>query len=151
MKRLLAGICCCGLSLFAVGCSSAESKPASDNSGKGIFGKTTQDVGEYDPNKANQVVSDHKIRASDPVTAPLAAYGPIVESAVKAQITQALGFFNATEARYPNSHEEFMERIIKENNIRLPVLPYKGKYMYDVEKHELMIVRDIENAEKSKQ
>lgn len=137
--------------MFLVGCNSADSKPSPDNSGKGIIGKTTQDVGAFDSNKANQVVSDQKIHASDPVTAPLSAYGPMVESIAKTQITSALGIFNATEGRYPNSHEEFLERIIKENNIKLPVLPFKGRYMYDVEKHELVVVRDIENAEKASQ
>ena len=137
--------------LFLVGCGNAESKPASDNSGKGIIGKTTQDIGEYDSNKANQVTSDQKIHASDPITAPLSAYGPMVESIAKTQITHTLNLFNATENRWPSSHEEFMERIIKENNIKLPVLPFKGRYMYDVEKHELVVVRDIENAEKAAQ
>lgn len=134
-----------------VGCPKVDPTPSAGNSGQGIIGKTTQDVGEYDPNKANQVVSDQKIHASDPVTAPLAAYGPMVESLTKSQIKHALDIFNVNEGRYPKDHEEFMERIIKENNIRLPKLPYQGKYMYDVEKHELVIVRDIENAEKASQ
>jgi hypothetical protein len=30
----------------------------------------------------------------------------------------------------------------------LPVLPYKGKYQYDVENHELKAVYDRENAAK---
>ena len=137
--------------VVSAGCSKPpESTPSSTNSGQGIIGKTTQDVGQYDPNKANQVVSDQKIHASDPVTAPLSAYGPMVESLAKTQVTHAIGIFNAVENRYPKDHEEFMERIIKENNIKLPVLPFKGRYVYDVEKHELMIVRDIENAEKAK-
>ena len=75
----------------------------------------------------------------------------MVESLSKSQIKQALEIFRATEDRYPKDHAEFMERIIKENNIQLPVLPYKGKYVYDVENHELMVVRDIENAEKARQ
>lgn len=134
-----------------IGCVKTDPTPSPTNSGQGIFGKTTQEVGQFDANKANQVVSDQKIHASDPISAPLAAYGPIVEGLAKTQITHALGIFNAIENRYPSSHEEFMERIIKENNIKLPVLPYKGRYMYDVEKHELMIVRDLENAEKAAQ
>lgn len=133
--------------LAAVGCVDSSSKPADDN--KGIFGKKTQDIGEYDANKANQVASDQKIHASDPITAPLSAYGPMMESISKTHIQHALELFRANEDRYPKDHAEFMERIIKENNIQLPVLPYKGRYMYDVEKHELMVVRDIENAEKA--
>ena len=136
--------------LLIAGCTEAKSKPADDNSGKGIFGKKTQDIGEFDNNKANQVVSDQKIHATDPITGPLSAYGPMVESISKTQVTSALELFRATEDRYPKDHEEFMVRIIKENNIQLPVLPYKGQYKYDVEKHELVIVRSIEEAEKAK-
>jgi hypothetical protein len=151
MSRLPVLAVCVTLVAVA-GCSGGgDSKPQASNSDKGIIGKTTQDVGAFDPNKANQVVSDSKIHASDPVTAPLAAYGPILEQTTKLQIAHALDIFNAAEGHYPKDHAEFMERIIKENNIRLPVLPFKGKYVYDVEKHELMVVRDIENAEKAKQ
>ena len=136
--------------MMAVGCVESSSKRTDDNSGKGIFGKKTQDVGEFDANKANQVVSDQKIHATDPISAPLSAYGPMVEGISKTQIKSALELFRANEDRYPRDHVEFMERIIKENNIQLPVLPYKGRYMYDVENHELVVVRDIENAEKMK-
>src|SRR4026207_585495 len=38
-----------------------------------IIGKTTQDIGKHDP-EAKQEVSDQKIHASDPITAPLIAY-----------------------------------------------------------------------------
>ena len=43
-----------------------------------------------------------------------------------------------------------MERIIRQNNRQLPVLPFKGKYMYDEAKHELLVVRDLDNAAKAK-
>lgn len=125
----------------------AENKPADD--GKGIIGKTTQDIGKFDPNAANQVVSEHKINATDPITGPLSAYGPILEHASILTIKQDVALFEATESHYP-TYEEFMERIIKANNRRLPVLPFKGRYMYDEAKHELVVVRDIENAEKAK-
>jgi hypothetical protein len=136
--------------LLAAGCIESKPKPADDNSGKGIIGKKTQDVGEFDKNKANQVVSDQKIHATDPITGPLSAYGPMVESISKTQITSALNTFYALNERYPKDHQEFMQEIIKANNIQLPVLPYKGKYQYDVEKHELVIVRSLEDAEKAK-
>jgi hypothetical protein len=123
-------------------------KPAGEGSGQGIFGKTTQDIGEYDKNKANQVASDQKIHATDPITAPLSAYGPMMERVSSIEITQALNFFRAENERYPRNLDEFMEKIVKANNIRLPVLPYKGRYEYDVEKHQLMIVRDAEDAKK---
>jgi hypothetical protein len=62
-----------------------------------------------------------------------------------------LSVFYATEGRYPASHEEFMEKIIKANDLKLPVLPYKGQYVYDVEKHELKAVYTRDQAEKKDQ
>jgi len=125
-----------------------SAKPASEASGQGIFGKTTQDIGEHDKNRANQVVSDQKIHATDPITAPLSAYGPMMERISTNEIAYAVKLFHAENERYPKDLDEFMEKIVKANNIRLPVLPYKGRYEYDVEKHELMIVRDAADAAK---
>ena len=136
-----------GLMLFA-GCLESTSNPPGDNSGKGIIGKTTQEIGQFDANKQNQAVSDQKIHATDPITAPLSAYGPMMERISMIEITSALNLFHAENERYPKDLDEFMEKIVKPNNIRLPVLPYKGRYEYNVEKHELMIVRDAEDAKK---
>ena len=126
----------------------AENKPAADD-GKGIIGKTTQEIGKFDPNVADQVVSDQKVHATDPITAGLSTYGPAAEKIAMLRITNEINTFEAIEQHYP-TYEEFMERIIKANNIQLPVLPYKGRYMYDEEKHALVVVRDRENAEKAK-
>lgn len=104
-----------------------------------IIGKTTQDVGQFDPN-AGAKVSDSKINATDPITAPVSAYGPMVEKIMKSHVEAAINLFHASEGRYPNSHEEFMTAIIKANNIQLPVLPGGKKYQYDVENHTLVVV-----------
>jgi len=138
------------LALLTAGCIESTNNAESKKEDKGIFGKKTQEIGVFDRNKANQVVSDHAVNARDPITGPLAIYRSQAERISIIAVDQALGFFNATEGRYPASHEEFMEKIIKANNIQLPVLPYKGQYMYDVENHELKVVRDLENAEKAK-
>jgi hypothetical protein len=110
-----------------------------------IIGKTTQNVGEYDPN-AGAKVSDSKINATDPITAPVSAYGPMLERISQNEIAHAINLFNAAEGRYPNSYDEFMTRIIKENNIRLPVLPGGKRYQYDVENHKLVVVDADPNA-----
>ncbi len=120
--------------LCLFGCEDLSKK--SPNS---IIGKTTQDVGEFKPDGGAKV-SDSKVQVSDPITGPLQAYGPMVEQISKTTIAQALNLFNAAEGRYPNSHEEFMTRIIQENNIKLPVLPGSKKYQYDVTNHELVVV-----------
>jgi hypothetical protein len=57
------------------------------------------------------------------------------------QIPQALQLFAATEGRKPNSHDEFMTKIIAANNIQLPRLPPGQKYIYSPEKGELMVER----------
>ncbi len=142
--------------IFAAGCGlyktappEKEKKPVSESSGEGIFKKTTQEVGKYDPNGAFQVVSDQKIHASDPVFAALSAYGPMVEQIVITTITPSIAVFEIETGHYPN-YEEFMERIIKGNNVQLPVLPYKGKYMYDEANHKILIVRHPDEVEKMK-
>jgi hypothetical protein len=134
--------------LLSAGCLESASSPSNDNSGKGIIVNTTQDIRQFDANKQNQVVSDQKIHATDPITAPLSAYGPMMERISSIEITSALNVFQVENERYPKDLDEFMEKIVKANNIRLPVLPYKGRYEYNVEKHELMIVRDAEDAKK---
>jgi hypothetical protein len=57
------------------------------------------------------------------------------------QIPQALKLFEATEGRKPNSDEEFMSRIIRANNIRLPELPDGQTYRYDPQRGELMVMQ----------
>lgn len=105
-----------------------------------IIGKKTDKIEKFDP-KAKQEVSDSKVRADDPILAPLQAYGPMVEQISKMEIEHAVDLFNASEGRYPKDHEEFMTKIIKANNIKLPVLPGGWKYAYDVPNHKLEVVR----------
>ena len=65
------------------------------------------------------------------------------------QIPQALNLYKAEHGKGPQSHEEFMEKIIRANRIRLPKLPPGQRYEFDVEKQELWVVPD-ENAAKGK-
>ncbi|MFN9373999.1 MAG: hypothetical protein ACK6D3_19115 [Planctomycetaceae bacterium] len=125
--------------LLWTGCSGSQPTPQPKAERTGIFGKTTQEIGQFDPQAAQQV-SDQKIRASDPVTAPLTAYGPMAEKVSILAVEQAINLFQATEGRYPKDHAEFMEKIIRANNMRLPVLPNKGEYRYDEQSHALVVV-----------
>jgi hypothetical protein len=111
---------------------------------KGVVGQTTSDIGKFDPN-AKQEVSQQKIQASDPITAPLAAYGPMVERISITEMDHAVRLFHASEGRYPKDYDEFMARIVAENRIKLPVLPFGGKYQYDEANHTLQIVRPAQN------
>jgi hypothetical protein len=129
----------CLSAILICGCVESSGKSEKEP-GNSVLHKTTQDIGKFDPN-AKQEVSNQKIEASDPVTAPLAAYSPMMEKISIIEIDHAVALFNATEGRYPADYNEFMEKIVKANNIKLPVLPYGGKYVYDEKEHTLKVVR----------
>jgi len=127
------------LLLAVAGCGMKSLEEQTKKSPNSIIGKKTQDIGQFDPN-AGAKVSDSKIRATDPITAPVSAYGPMLEKISVTQIEAAVNLFHATEDRYPKDLDEFMTQIIKANNIQLPVLPGGKKYQYDVENHKLVVV-----------
>ena len=109
----------------------------------GIFGQTTDEIGDFQEGQPNQTVSDGKMKDPsiyNPMGYALNGYGSAIEMISKDKITQAVEMFRATTGRYPKSHEEFMTKVVKEYQIQLPVLPGERKYQYDVENHELKIV-----------
>lgn len=57
------------------------------------------------------------------------------------QIKPALNLYQASTGAFPKTHEEFMEKIIKANNIKLPVLPEGQTYVFDPEEGQLMVER----------
>ena len=120
------------------GCMESLEKQTRKSEGS-IIGKKTQEIGEFDP-AAGKVVSDSKIHATDPITAPTSAYGPMLEQIMKSHIEQAVRLYEAENGKYPENFTEFMEKIIKANNIQLPVLPGGKKYEYDVPNHKLVVV-----------
>jgi len=128
--------------LFAAllsGCGESWTNPAKKTGS--IIGKKTDDIKEFDPNAANQEVSDSKIRADDPILYGLQAYGPIMERISKLNIDYSVRLYEAQEGHYPRSHDEFMKEVIKRYGLKLPVLPAGWKYAYDVENHKLEVVR----------
>jgi hypothetical protein len=129
-------------SLLSVGCKPPQ-PPVEKKSETGIFGQKTDKIGEFDPNKPDQVVSDGAIdedRMSTPLIGGLAAYGPMLEKISKLYIEQAVNLFFAEHGRYPKDYAEFKEHIIDANHIQLPVLPGGAEYQYDVQNHCLVIV-----------
>ncbi|MFK7820560.1 MAG: hypothetical protein AB8G99_17705 [Planctomycetaceae bacterium] len=104
--------------------------------------KFTSKIGEFDPN-ADREVSSSKGSYSNPITGALEMYGPTVERMAKMKIESAVRNFQALNGYYPRDYEEFMERIIKQNHIKLPVLPRQMEYQYDVENHKLVVVRKL--------
>ena len=113
---------------------------AADGGGGSILGKKTQDIGEFDP-AAGRIVSDSKIRATNPITGPLEAMGPMLEKVSKLGIDHALSLYYATNGHYPKTHDDFMTQVIKANRIQLPKLPAGAEYQYDVANHKLVVVK----------
>lgn len=121
--------------VLLAGCMESQPAPATSP-----LKKTTDKIGEFDP-KAGEEVVKPDVKITNPITGPLEAYGPLVQQVAALGIDHAVNLFYATEGRYPNSYDEFMTRIIKENNMRLPVMPAGLEYQYDVENHKLVVIR----------
>lgn len=139
-------VCClvAGIAVM-VGCEPAA-QPQAKKDNRGIFDKKTQDVGEFDPNGGAKV-DDGKVNQghlATPGIGALAGYGPAAQKVAKLAVQQALNLFNASNGRFPKDHAEFMDKVIKANNIQLPVLPGGRRYQYDVENHELVVVEAAE-------
>ena len=124
--------------VLLAGCIDTQPAPATSP-----LKKTTDKISEFDPNAGEEVVKPD-VKITNPITGPLEAYGPMVQQIAALGIDHSLGLFYATEGRYPNSYDEFMTRIIKENNIRLPVMPAGLEYQYDVENHKLVVIRSAD-------
>lgn len=136
-------ICCL---CVVAGCSdiveptTTEKQPAAG----GAKLKTTDDIGEYDANAGKETV-DSKVKITNPVTGALEAYEPLKQQVSELAITNAVQVFHALEGRYPKDHDEFMAKVIKQNNIRLPQLSPGKRYEYDVANHQLMVVVEQPN------
>ena len=106
-----------------------------------IVGKRTQEIGNAEAEKkAGGVVASQKITARDPITL---SGNPYVTSIGKISIDQmdyAIRLFQAETGRFPKDYQEFMDEIIKKNNIALPKLPFYQEYGYDAPSHKLVII-----------
>ena len=51
-----------------------------------------------------------------------------------------MDLYQAENDRYPKDYDEFMDEIIKANNIALPKLPHYQEYGYDEKEHKLIIL-----------
>lgn len=55
------------------------------------------------------------------------------------QVAQAMQLFKGEHGFAPKSHDEFMEKIVKFNQIVLPELPEGHRYVYDPAQEQLMV------------
>ncbi len=83
---------------------------------------------------------DNETGVGKMISAPVSALFAVKERvAFDIQIPQALNLFKATEGRFPKSHQEFMDKIIKANQIKLPELPAGMVYRFNTELGELWV------------
>jgi len=65
------------------------------------------------------------------ITVPISTLFSTRERLVLQQVDHAMNLYKGEHGNTPSSHEEFMRKIIQENNIRLPRLPEGQNYVYD--------------------
>jgi hypothetical protein len=76
------------------------------------------------------------------IVTPAKAYFSARERIVfEVQVPSALNLYKASEGQAPKSHDEFMEKIVQANQIKLPPLPQGHKYVYDPMTEQLMVER----------
>ncbi|MFO0952983.1 MAG: hypothetical protein U0835_17885 [Isosphaeraceae bacterium] len=107
-----------------------------------IVGRRTQDVrrADVEVQQNGAVVATQKITAKDPITLQGNAYVTAIGKLSILSIQQAMDLYRATNDRYPKDYDEFMNEIIKANNIALPKLPFYQKYGNDEKEHKLVVL-----------
>jgi len=107
-----------------------------------IVGKRTQEIrnANLELQKGGAQVATTKITAKDPITLPGNAYVTIIGRTSMMNIEHALDLYQAETGHFPKDYNEFMDVIIKANNIALPKLPYYQEYGYDEKAHKLLIL-----------
>lgn len=73
---------------------------------------------------------------------PAKSYFAVKERVVfEVQIPKAMQLYEASNGKAPETHEEFMQKIVEENQIALPKLPEGHRYVYDPQAKQLMVER----------
>ena len=107
-----------------------------------IIGKRTQEIrnAATELQKGGATTASTKITAKDYITLQGNAYVTIIGQTSILQIQHAMDLYHAANDRYPKDLDEFMNEIIKANNIALPKLPPYQAYGYDEMEHKLIIL-----------
>lgn len=107
-----------------------------------ILGKRTQNIkdaqAELKSGQARQ--GTPRIVARDPITLTGNAYVTAIGQTSINNIRHAVDLYHATNDRYPANLDEFMNEIIRPNNIALPTLPSYQEYAYDAAEHKLIVI-----------
>lgn len=74
------------------------------------------------------------------IVTPLKTYFLAKEKiAFDIQIASAMQLYKGEHGYAPKSHDDFMDKIVKQNQIVLPELPEGHRYVYDPQQEQLMV------------
>jgi hypothetical protein len=105
-----------------------------------ILGQRTQDIRQLAPEEQKKTeAAPTQITARDPITLSGNAYVVAIGQIAVGNIKHAMDLYNAENGRYPASYDEFMNEIVRKNNIALPMLPSYQEYFYDEKGHKLQV------------
>lgn len=146
------GITAAILSVLLVGCDTSDSidtPPAPTEEASANMEARKADVGV---GKQGSAMRGDDSLAAKMVTSSARAYFDMKEDIVfNIQLKQAMQLFKAQDnfGKGPQSHEEYMQKIVKANNITLPKLPEGMRYIYKPDIEELW-VEPIEQSDAPK-
>ena len=132
-------LCLC----IAVGCNPPTPKKKvakEDRPAGGIIGQETTEVGEWDPDAGMEVVVENDGDVNI-INRNMKAFGRTSDTIAKLKVKAALERYRALEGDYPKTYEEFKNKFFKNWVEKLPMPRTNSVYQYDVENHELLIVR----------
>jgi hypothetical protein len=154
-SRRLWSVPLAALLVLAAGCEGeprAKKRAKTNVQARETIGKTTQDIRALEPEvQQGAQVASGKITAKDPITLSGNAYVSAVGQLAVGNIQHAMDLYQAEHGEYPKDLQEFMDQIIKPNNIALPQLPAYQEYAYDAEHHKLVVLEYPDRREALKQ
>ena len=77
------------------------------------------------------------------IAEPARAYFTMREKLIFDNMDHALQLYKASEGEGPKTHEEFMEKIINANQIKLPRLAPGSRYVYNPMTEKLLVERPV--------
>jgi hypothetical protein len=108
--------------------------PTSANSNNETEAATERVVAE-----AGVGIQGQSLESGSMITQPAKTYFSAKQNIVFIQVEQALQLYKASTDSVPQSTEEFMEKVIQPNSIKLPELPRGHEYVFDAESGKLMV------------
>ena len=137
--------------LLLAGCGGSGYEAASQPQPQSPPANTNQNPDPADPEEIKEPVrevagvgSGIKGRSLDDsegfvVTPAKTLFGVRERLVFEVQVPHALNLYKATVGRMPQTHQEFIEKVINPNQIKLPTLPPGQTYVFDPEKEMLMV------------